>query len=92
MISFLGPLWTQPAPGSTPTQPISELISSSTDIYTLAATDEDSSGSLQYTIVTPAVSKFEIVGDKIRAKNGETFDVDAANAVREFTLTIRYIP
>lgn len=82
------PVWTTPAPGSTPTQPMSEAVSSTDDIYTLAATDEDNSGTLTYSVVTPANSKFIVVGDKLRAKPGETFDVDAATAVRQYTLTI----
>ena len=91
LLFSLGPVWTTPAAGSTASQSISELITTPEDIYTLAATDEDNSGTLTYTIAPPDNSKFTVVGDKLRAIANGSFDVDAANADRAYTLTVRYI-
>lgn len=88
---YSGPQWSSPTPGSPQTKTIPETISDVTDIYSFTATDEDG-GVVQYSISSqsPAAPKmFVIDGNILRRKSDVTLDVDASNAIRVYTLTLR---
>lgn len=73
---------------ATNTVTIPENTSVSTEIATLAATDEDNSGGIQYSIVSQSPgTMFTVVGDKV--KSISTFDVDGQTGVNSYTVTLR---
>ena len=93
--SISEPEWKNPAPGQSTIKQIAEDATDSTVIMRLVAEDKDISNSpLQYSIVsqvpaTPVL--FVVVGDTVKPAPDAQFDVDASNAVRSYSLTIRYM-